>query len=146
MSTSVPTFTTNATEVTAKLGAGGAKLENPRSFLEQCRHLLTQQEADVWASDGSALEGAWKQIVQPERKVGSHLLVESGDLLHSMSDPSAGRVRGNTLRIHPKPRYGFYHQFGSANMEARPFSGISESTAREIQRLMQAQTERDLGV
>jgi phage gpG-like protein len=139
----ITTFTTNANEVRAKLGRGAAKIENPRGFLQQVRELLQTQEQDVWSTEGSLLGTAWKSLVEPERGSG-RMLVGSGKLYDSMAGPDAGAIRGATLRVHPKPYYGFFHQFGTATMDARQFSGISESTNREIIRLFEQVANQDL--
>ena len=141
-----PTFITNANEFVARLNRSAEKIKEPRAFLEQCRRLLTEQEAEVWSSEGATLDAAWKELVQPERKVSGNLLVDSGALRDSMSSEGAGRIRGATLRIHPKPFYGRFHQFGTVSMDARPFSGINDTTYRELMRLYQQQVDEDLGV
>ena len=141
-----PTFTTNAAALTAKLNRSAGKIEDPRALLEQCRRILSEQESEVWATDGAALEAAWKQAVRPDLKISSELLVASGALKASMSDTDAGRIRGATLRIKVKPYYGFFHQFGTTKMDARPFSGISDSSMRLIMQRFQEATGEDLGV
>jgi phage gpG-like protein len=150
MASSQPvTFITNANELTAKLGAMGEQVENPQEVLQQARRLIQQQEAEVWATDGAALEETWKALRDPERSMSGHILESSGALKDSMSDYAAGAIRGATLRFHPKPYYGRFHQFGTGGahpMDARPFSGISESTYREILRLFQEAANADLGV
>lgn len=145
-SNAAPTFTTNAAALTAKLNSASGKIEDPRALLEQCRRILSEQETEVWATEGAALEAAWKQAVQPDRKVNSELLVASGALKSSMSDADAGRIRGATLRIKVKPYYGFFHQFGTTKMDARPFSGISDNSMRLIMQRFQEATDQDLGV
>jgi phage gpG-like protein len=45
---------------------------------------------------------------------------------------AGGSIRGTTLRIHPRPFYSRFHQFGTARMDARPFTGISDETMRLI--------------
>jgi len=145
-STQAPTFITNANELTAKFNRIGEKVKDPRGLLEQCRAIIQQQERMVWSSEGAALEGAWKSIVQPERKTSSQMLVASGALRESMSGGSAGKVRGATLRFHPKPFYGKFLQFGTVRMDARPFSGISDQTYRLIMRRFEDATGETLGM
>jgi phage gpG-like protein len=146
-SNAVPTFTTNAHEVSAKLGRIGDKVENPRDLLVRIRRILTQQELDVFASEGAALDGVWNALVQPERKTGgSHILVGTGAMMESVAGPTAGTIRNNTtLRIHPKPFYSRWHQFGTTKMDARPFTGISDATYRLIMREFERATGEDLG-
>lgn len=140
-----PTFTTNANELTAKLNRIGDKLEDPREPLEACRRLLVRQEAEVWSSQGQALGYAWPPIAEPERKVDSRMLVATSALLYSMAEEGAGTIRGGTLRIRPKPRYGFYHQFGLGHVPARPFSGISDNTYRLMMQAFERATGEVLG-
>lgn len=144
MSATATTFVTNANEFVARLDRNADKIKDPKKFLNECRRLLAQQEFQVWATDGAALEETWKALVQPQRKFGGRLMVDTGDLMHSMSNPSAGTIRGTVLRIHPKPFYGRFHQFGTARMDARPFSGISDATARELRRLLEQTIQEDM--
>lgn len=140
----VTTFTTNANQFVARLDRSAARIEDPRAFLEQARKLLTEQEFEVWATDGAALEATWKALVQPQHKAGGRLMVDTGALLASMASPGAGSIRGTALRIHPKPFYGRFHQFGTTRMDARPFSGISDKTYRALMQLMEQHTDQDL--
>lgn len=141
-----PTFVTNANELVAKFNRMADRIEDPRGLLEQCRQVIQEQERDVWASDGAALEGAWKAIVEPQRKRNPETLVASGRLKDSMAGGSAGTIRGKTLRFHPKPFYGRFHQFGTVHFDARPYSGISDNTYRTILRLFEEATGETLGV
>lgn len=139
------TFVTNANELAAKFGRLAEKIEDPRPVLESVKRILNAQEEQVWATEGGALGVTWKAAVQPERKVSSGLLMASGNLRRAMGEQ--GAIRGATLRISPrKLYYGFFHQFGTATMDARPFSGISDESMRLIVQEFQNFTERDLGV
>ena len=147
MASSQPvTFITNANEFVGKLNEMGDRVADPRGLLEHCREIIRRQEEDVWGTEGAVLAGVWNAIVEPERKTNSEMLVASGKLKESMTGPTAGSIRGMTLRFHPKPYYGFFHQFGTATMDARPYSGITDDTYREIMRAFQEATEADLGV
>jgi phage gpG-like protein len=139
-----PAFTSNATELTAKLNNAAGRIEDPRALLERIREILSRQETDVFASEGAALGETWAAIVQPERKIGSQTLVYSGALLASVAD--GGRITGTTLRVHPKPFYARWHQFGTSKMAARPFTGISDATSRLILQEFQRAADQDLGV
>jgi phage gpG-like protein len=126
------TFTTNAQALTAKLNRMAGQIDDPRGLLERIRTILQQAEHDVFSSEGAALGWAWNSLVQPERAETSQILVGSGAMKESVSGGQAGTIRGATLRMHPKPYYSHFHQFGTSTMDARPFTGISESTARLI--------------
>lgn len=139
------TFVTNANELAAKFGRLAAKIEDPKPVLEAVKRILNAQEEQVWATEGSALGVTWGAIVQPERKLSSQLLVASGNLRRAMGEE--GAIRGATLRISPrKLYYGFFHQFGTATMDARPFSGISDESMRLIVSEFQNATGRDMGI
>jgi phage gpG-like protein len=129
-----PSFTvsSNSQELAAKLNRMAGEIADPRGLLENIRTVLRQAEEEVFATEGSALGWAWNSLVQPERKVGGQMLVQSGAMKDSVTGFSAGTIRGSTLRIHPKPYYSRWHQFGTHTMDARPFTGISEGTARRI--------------
>lgn len=129
-----PSFgiTTNAQALTAKLNRMAGEIDDPRGLLERIRVILQQAEQEVFATEGSALGWAWNSLVQPERKQGGRVLVESGAMMDSVAGFSAGTIRGATLRVHPKPYYSRFHQFGTHTMDARPFTGISDATARRI--------------
>jgi phage gpG-like protein len=125
------TFTTNAQELTTKLNRMAGEIDDPRGLLERIRAILQLQEYEVFASEGAALGWAWKSLVQPDRGRGS-MLVASGAMKESVAGGGAGTIRGSTLRVHPKPFYSRFHQFGTHTMDARPFTGITENTARMI--------------
>jgi phage gpG-like protein len=133
-SNAAPTFgiTTNAQELTAKLNRMSGEIEDPKGLLENIRTILQQSEQEVFASEGGTLGWVWKAIVEPDRKVSSSPLVASGQMKESVAGFGAGTIRGNTLRVHPKPYYSRFHQFGTHTMDARPFTGISDATARLI--------------
>ena len=69
---------TNAPELSARLQAMGARIEDPAPALERARALLARNEAAVWASQGSALGASWAPAVQAENKTDSRLLVATG--------------------------------------------------------------------
>jgi phage gpG-like protein len=125
------TFTTNAQELTTKLNRMAGQIDDPRGLLERIRTILQMAEHEVFASEGAALGWAWNKLVEPERSQGS-MLVASGAMKESVAGGGAGTIRGATLRVHPKPYYSRFHQFGTHTMDARPFTGISETTARLI--------------
>jgi phage gpG-like protein len=140
------TFVTNANELAAKFGRMAEKIDDPRPVLEAVKRILNAQEEQVWSTEGGALGVSWHELVQPERKnMGGRLLEASGNLRRSMSQE--GSIRGYTLRISPRKHfYGFFHQFGTSTMDARPFSGISDESMRLIVSEFQNATDRDLGV
>jgi phage gpG-like protein len=143
-SQAAPSFTTNANELVARLNRAGGKIEDPRALLERIRLLLQAQEQEVFSSEGAALGAAWKALVEPERGSG-RTLEDSGAMMGSVSGGDAGRIRGATLRIHPKPYYSRWHQFGTVNMDARPFMGISDETNQLILEEFQRAIGQDLG-
>ena len=135
---------TNSQQLVAKFGRMAERLADPKPVLEAAMRILQAQEAEVWATEGRTIGEAWNALVQPERKVGAQMLVESGALRSSMA--TGGSIRGATLRIKPTPFYAKMHQFGTHTMDARPFSGISDSAMRLITMEFQEATGRDLGV
>lgn len=141
------TFITNANELSAKFGRMAQKIEDPRPVLEACQRILQMQEAQVWASEGGALGVTWGALVQPQRKTeGGGLLVgETGQLRSSMQE---GNIRGATLRITSRRKafYGFFHQFGTGTMDARPFAGISDQSMRLIVSEFQNATGKSMGI
>jgi phage gpG-like protein len=138
-------FITNISEVTANFAKLADRVENPRPVLQAAQRILSLQESQVWATEGGALGVTWAALVQPERHVGRSLLWDTGALRASMT--TGGRIAGDTLRISPRSRafYGFFHQFGTTNMDARPFSGISDESARLIMQEMRRATGLDQG-
>ena len=140
-------FITNANELSAKFGRMAQKIDDPRPVLEACKRILNAQERQVWATEGGALGVTWGSLVQPERKgSGSGLLVgDTGKLRASMEE---GNIRGATLRItsRRKAYYGFFHQFGTATMDARPFAGISDESMRLIVSEFEKATGRSMGI
>jgi phage gpG-like protein len=141
------TFITNANELSAKFGRMAQKIDDPKPVLEACKRILNEQEQQVWATEGGALGVTWGALVQPQRKTeGGGLLVgETGQLRSSMEE---GTIRGATLRITSRRKafYGFFHQFGTGTMDARPFSGISDASMRLILSEFENATGRSMGI
>jgi len=123
---------TNAPELSARLQAMGARIEDPAPALERARALLARNEAAVWASQGSALGASWAPAVQAENKTDSRLLVATGRLRASLTGGDAGTVIGPELRFGTDVPYGTYHQYGTSKMVARPFLGLAPDLAQDI--------------
>lgn len=140
-------FITNANELSAKFGRMAEKIQDPKPVLEACKRILNAQERQVWATDGGALGVTWGALVQPERKQGGGglLVGATGRLRSSMEE---GAIRGATLRItsRRKAYYGFFHQFGTSTMDARPFAGITDESMRAIVSEFEKATGKDMGI
>ena len=142
------TFITNSNELAAKFGRMAEKIQDPKPVLESVKRILNAQEAQVWATDGGALGVTWGALVAPERKSGggSLLVGSTGRLRSSMVDE--GAIRGATLRISSRRKayYGFFHQFGTKTMDARPFAGITDESMRAIVSEFEKATGKDMGI
>lgn len=102
-----------------------------------------QRFADKKAPNGTSWANLLPQTIAAKAKknksvskggisVSRGLLVESGDLFKSISfQASKDKVAVGTSEL-----YGVYHQFGTKNMVARPFLGISSDDEQTINELI----------
>lgn len=125
-------FTTNAADVASAIERMSARIADPAPALMRARSVLAEQEQQVFSSQGSVLGASWPPAVDPERKIDPQLLVASGALRRSLTGTSAGTVRGTTLEYGTDVEYAHFHQYGTSRMSARPFLGITDTSARRI--------------
>jgi phage gpG-like protein len=135
------TFTSNAPQLAARLNAAASRIGEPRPALERVRVLLAQGEAQVFGSQGTAIGQHWPPPADPERKIDSRLLVATGALRNSLTNPGAGEVTELELRFGTDVPYGRFHQYGTSRMPARPFLGAPPDSARRVSELLAQQLE-----
>lgn len=112
-------------DLTPLMRAIGAVLENS----------TRQRFADKKSPDGVSWANLMPNTIK--RKVNKHrqnagILVESGNLFASLTYVADKyEVSVGTPEI-----YGVYHQFGTANMPARPFLGINADDKQTVQEMI----------
>lgn len=72
------------------------------------------------------------------RTVSSGILREYGTLMNSID----AKVTRHTIKIGTKVRHAGYLQFGTKNMEARPFLGWNKSSANRIVKRIRAEIRK----
>jgi phage gpG-like protein len=135
-------FTSNAPELAAQLHRFAARVGDPQPALARMRAMLAAGEEEVWGTRGSAIGFYWAPPLEPERKTNPTLLVETGALRSSLTNPSAGLPPTEVeLRFGSDVSYAHFHQFGTRKMPARKFLGIPPEIDQGVTDILAAMIE-----
>lgn len=77
--------------------------------------VLVETEEEQWATGG---RGAWPAL-SPNSKPGPALMVQSGDLLDSLTSPAAAEMGAMSMSFGTDVFYAGFHQTGTEKMPAR---------------------------
>ncbi|STZ63920.1 Mu-like prophage protein gpG [Moraxella lacunata] len=127
VSDDLPLLQGNVEALREKLGDLTPLMDAIGSLLESSTR---QRFADKKAPDGTS----WANLMPSTQtqKGNNNILVKSGDLLRSIThhaDPYG-------ISVGTPESYGVYHQFGTTQMTARPFLGLSNDDQAEIYELI----------
>lgn len=132
MSVSISTETNELDRITQRIKAVLEVATKPQLMLmqlakgviAQTQHRIevekTSPEGEAWAP--------WSRDYAATRDAGDSLLIDSREMLDSFSY----KVSRSGFTLESSSEYAGYHQTGTADMPARPFFGLSDENARNI--------------
>ena len=127
-----------APALAAQLQRWGSRLEDARPEFEEMIRVLRPQSAAVFDSSGRALGTSWAAHADGST---DRILVATGELRRSLASKdgmSIEQVSPTELRFGTAVPYGRFNQYGTSNMPARPFLGITPATRKRLAELMRS--------
>lgn len=110
------------------------KLGDLTPVLDTIGQQLEDSTVDRFATKIAPDGVSWANLMPSTivQKGNHNILVESGDLASSITH----HANKSSVTVGTPERYGVYHQFGTADMPARPFLGISSNDEQTIYTLI----------
>lgn len=122
-SSDLPLLQDNIIQLTQKLGDLTPLMDAIGGILESSTR---QRFNDKQAPSGVK----WADLMPSTqaKKANNNILVQSGDLMASITH----HVNATSTTVGTPKIYGVYHQFGTSDMKARPFLGLSDEDKEDI--------------